>query len=108
MELPNQGEALSRQAQAKRWFLLPQEAKTLLCKVLKLKGPIVADRLKIRKYETHEKKTCDVRGIGSLAGLDGVALESFPDVQKFVNEVKITRGFWLNDVATMINKGNYL
>ena len=105
LELPNQGEALSREAQAKRWFLLPQEARTLLCKVLKLKGPIVADRLKIRKYETLEKKTGDVRGIGSLAGLDGVALESFPDVLKFVNEVKITRGFWLNDVATMINKG---
>ena len=94
------------EAQAKRWFLLPQEAKTLLCKMLKLRGPIVADRLNIRRYETPGKKTGGVGGVGSLAGLDGVALENFPDVLKFVNEVKITRGFWLNDVAYKVNKGN--
>ena len=96
LAVPDQGTALSPEAQKVRWFLLPQEAKTLLCKVLKMRGPIVADRLNIRRYDNSSNEgydTTSTLSIGTLGGATGF-VSSFHD--EFGDRDKKIRGFWLS------------
>ena len=75
---------------------MPQEAKTLLCKVLKMRGPIVADRLNIRRYDNSSNEgndTTSTLSIGTLGGATGF-VSSFQD--EFGDRDKKIRGFWLS------------
>jgi hypothetical protein len=96
--------SITEAEQKLRWFLLPSEAKHLIVKVKKHKGPVCEDRLSLKQYLSCPETSVlpdDPNPVGTLSGK-----AVFPD--KYLGQRPLTtrptatkRGYWLKK-ATMI------
>ena len=84
--VPDQGMMFTEEAQALRWFLLPMEAKIIMTKLIKSRGPVCSNRLDIKRFPD----TDEVANVGTLDGDE-------PLTTKFVlnPDRKVTKGSWL-------------